>query len=83
MTESSRFAITAIARRIIRVVSMPYPLTVGETVSIGASVGVALAAGNEAVDNFIGRADNALYEAKQASKGVYRVSLPEQSQTEA
>ncbi|WP_281248549.1 diguanylate cyclase domain-containing protein [Paraburkholderia diazotrophica] len=54
-------------------------LGVGETVSIGASVGVALASGNEAVDDFIGRADNALYEAKQAGKGIYRVSLSKQA----
>jgi diguanylate cyclase (GGDEF)-like protein len=77
--ESTPFAIAAIARRIIRVVGMPCPLAAGETVSIGASVGVAWASTNEAVDDFIGRADNALYEAKQAGKGIFRLSLPEQS----
>ncbi|AFT90072.1 sensor domain-containing diguanylate cyclase [Paraburkholderia phenoliruptrix] len=81
--ESNPIAITAIARRIIRIVGKPYPLGVGETVSIGASVGVALASGNEPVDDFIGRADNALYEAKQAGKGIYRVSLSKQATRDA
>jgi diguanylate cyclase (GGDEF)-like protein len=81
--ESNPIAINAIARRIIRVVGMPYPLAIGETVTIGASVGVALASENEAVDDFIGRADNALYEAKQAGKGVYRISLSKQTRPDA
>jgi len=76
LPQANPLAIQAIARRIIRVISMPYPLAVGQTVSIGASVGVALASASEAVDGFIKRADDALYEAKQAGKGVYRLSLP-------
>lgn len=72
--DSTPFTIAAIARRIIRVIDMPYPLSVGTTVCVGTSIGVALATPEEAVDDIVSRADEALYAAKQAGKGAYRLS---------
>jgi diguanylate cyclase (GGDEF)-like protein/PAS domain S-box-containing protein len=71
---STLWAIAAIARRVIRVIGMPYPLSVGETARIGTSIGIALASSNETMGDLIRRADQALYEAKQAGKGTFRVA---------
>ncbi|ACC74117.1 diguanylate cyclase [Paraburkholderia phymatum] len=72
--DSTPLVVATIARRIIRVVSRPYRLAAGRTVSIGTSIGIALSAPDDAVDALISRADEALYAAKQAGKGTFRVS---------
>ncbi|MEM5436850.1 diguanylate cyclase domain-containing protein [Paraburkholderia diazotrophica] len=67
-------SIVALAQRVIREIAMPYHLSTGEAISIGTSIGIALAANDESVDGLIRRADQALYNAKQAGRGTYRVS---------
>lgn len=63
---------TALAQRVIRELERPYPLPGGKTVTIGTSIGIAFAAGNEPAERLIERADEALYDAKLAGKGTYR-----------
>lgn len=65
---------TGLAQRVIRELECPYQLSAGKTVTIGTSVGIAFATHNEPVDQIIRRADEALYCAKQAGKGTYRIS---------
>jgi diguanylate cyclase (GGDEF)-like protein len=62
-----------LANRIIKTVSQPHHI-LGHTVSVGASVGVALAPrdGLDA-DEIVKNADIALYEAKESGRGTYRV----------
>ncbi|CAD6512787.1 diguanylate cyclase domain-containing protein [Paraburkholderia sabiae] len=67
-------SVVALAQRVIRDIALPYHLSTGEAVSIGTSVGIALAANDDSVDGLIRRADQALYSAKQAGRGTYRVS---------
>jgi diguanylate cyclase (GGDEF)-like protein/PAS domain S-box-containing protein len=62
----------ALAERIIDVVSAPYSLD-GHQVSIGASVGIALAPGDaDDADRLLKNADMALYRAKGDGKGACR-----------
>ncbi len=72
--DSTPLVVSTIAQRIIRVISRPYRLAAGKNVSIGTSIGIALSAPGDAVDELITRADQALYAAKQAGKGTFRVS---------
>jgi diguanylate cyclase (GGDEF)-like protein len=72
--ETSLPSIVALAQRVIRDIALPYHLSTGEAVSIGTSVGIALAANDDSVDRLIHRADQALYSAKQAGRGTYRVA---------
>jgi diguanylate cyclase (GGDEF)-like protein len=74
VSDSTPLVVSTVARRIIRVVGRPYRLAAGKTVSIGTSIGIALSAPDDAVDELITRADEALYAAKQAGKGTFRVS---------
>ncbi|CAB3693020.1 sensor domain-containing diguanylate cyclase [Paraburkholderia rhynchosiae] len=67
-------SIAAIAQRVIRAIAKPYRLSPGGAMSIGTSIGIALATVNEPVDDLIRRADVAMYDAKKAGKGTYRVS---------
>ncbi|MGC2036297.1 GGDEF domain-containing protein, partial [Paraburkholderia caledonica] len=67
-------AVVAIAERVIREIAKPYPLTAGGTIHIGTSIGIALADAQEPVDDLIRRADEAMYSAKKAGKGTYRIS---------
>ncbi|ACC75443.1 diguanylate cyclase [Paraburkholderia phymatum] len=67
-------SVVALAQRVIRDIALPYHLSTGEAVSIGTSVGIALAANDDSVDGLIRRADQALYSAKQAGRGTYRVA---------
>ncbi|MBP0590208.1 diguanylate cyclase [Paraburkholderia sp. LEh10] len=67
-------AAVALAQRVIRDIAMPYHLSSGQAVSIGTSVGIAIAANDDSVDRLIRRADEALYSAKQAGRGTYRVA---------
>jgi diguanylate cyclase (GGDEF)-like protein len=62
-----------LASRIIKTISQPHH-TLGHTVSVGASVGIALAPrdGLDA-DEIVKKADLALYKAKESGRGTYRV----------
>jgi diguanylate cyclase (GGDEF)-like protein len=68
----------AIAARLVEAMAQPFPID-GVEVQVGLSVGVALAEtggepGDEAVTRLVEAADRALYDAKQAGKGRYRVA---------
>ncbi len=66
-----------LASRLIQQVSMPYTIE-GHNISIGASVGIALAAaGRDCADALIRNADLALYSAKAAGRGTYCFFAPE------
>jgi diguanylate cyclase (GGDEF)-like protein len=66
-----------LASRLIQQVSMPYTIE-GHNISIGASVGIALAAaGRNCADALIRNADLALYSAKAAGRGTYCFFAPE------
>ncbi|KWF37959.1 sensor domain-containing diguanylate cyclase [Burkholderia pseudomultivorans] len=65
-------ACSALAAEIIRQISAPYTLSIGETVSFGISIGIALDDGHRSPDELIRQADSALYDAKSAGKGMYR-----------
>jgi diguanylate cyclase (GGDEF)-like protein len=67
-------AIIAIAQRVIREIAKPYRLSPGGAMSIGTSIGITLASANEPIDDVIRRADEAMYEAKKAGKGTYRIA---------
>jgi diguanylate cyclase (GGDEF)-like protein len=67
-----RVALGQLAERIIAAVSQPYVIE-GSTISIGASIGVALAPQDgDCADSLVRNADLALYAAKAAGKGVHR-----------
>ncbi|ABO57933.1 diguanylate cyclase [Burkholderia vietnamiensis] len=61
-----------LATRIIGQISAPYTLSIGVTVSLGISIGIALDDGHGNPDELIRQADSALYDAKSAGKGIYR-----------
>jgi len=63
-----------LAQYIIRELERPYQLAAANTVTIGTSIGIAFAIKDEPVDHLIRRADEALYSAKKAGKGTYRIS---------
>ncbi|KVZ41146.1 diguanylate cyclase [Burkholderia ubonensis] len=65
-------ACSAQAAQIIRRISAPYMLSIGQTVSLGISIGIALDRDCDAPDELIRQADCALYEAKSCGKGIYR-----------
>ncbi|MEK8043787.1 GGDEF domain-containing protein, partial [Burkholderia contaminans] len=70
--DTTMHACSLLAARIIRQISAPYTLSIGETVSLGISIGIALDDGHGSPDELIRQADSALYEAKSAGKGIYR-----------
>lgn len=64
--------ISAVAQRVVDAIAVPLQLD-GETVSIGASVGIAVFPGDaDSRDGLLQRADEALYSAKASGKGTYR-----------
>ncbi|MGY4208964.1 diguanylate cyclase (GGDEF)-like protein [Burkholderia sp. PvR073] len=65
-------ACSILAARIIRQISAPYTLSIGATVSLGISIGIALDDGHGSPDELIRQADSALYDAKSGGKGIYR-----------
>jgi len=75
MDDDGRLGI--LADRLIHQVSMPYTID-GHTVSIGASVGIAVASpGGACADALIRDADLALYAAKAAGRGTHCFFAPE------
>ncbi|GAA4498481.1 hypothetical protein GCM10023158_21400 [Gluconacetobacter tumulicola] len=62
------------AERVVAALGRPFDLEQGQTVQIGASVGIALAPEHgEAPESLLTRADMALYAAKEDGKGVARL----------
>jgi diguanylate cyclase (GGDEF)-like protein len=62
----------AIAKRLLAALGGPFELH-DKTVSISASIGLAVATGNEAPDTLVSRADGAMYQAK-SSRGTLRLA---------
>ena len=69
--------LSSLARRLIDEVSKPYAIE-GNNISIGASVGIAIAtSAHNCADALIRNADLALYAAKDDGRGTFRVFSPE------
>ena len=67
----------ALAKKIIEVVGQPNSID-GHDVTVGASVGIAIARpGDMNTDNFLKSADLAMYSAKSDGRGTYRMFDPE------
>jgi diguanylate cyclase (GGDEF)-like protein len=67
----------ALAKKIIEVVGQPNSID-GHDVTVGASVGIAIARpGDMNTDNFLKSADLAMYSAKSDGRGTYRMFYPE------
>ncbi len=67
----------ALAKKIIEVVGQPSSID-GHDVTVGASVGIAVAhPGNMNTENFLKSADLAMYSAKSDGRGTYRMFDPE------
>lgn len=75
--QATLHSIVAMAQHVIREIAKPYVLATGGSISIGTSIGIALAEAHEPVDDLIRRADEAMYSAKNAGKGTYRISREE------
>ncbi len=70
-------SLATLAERLIQQVSMPY-LIEGHNISIGASVGIAIARpGENCGDSLVRNADLALYSAKAAGRGTFCFFAPE------
>src|SRR6202020_460048 len=68
---------TQIAERIIEIVSQPHDID-GHDVTVGASIGVAIARPGEiSTENLLKSADLAMYSAKSDGRGTYRMFDPE------
>jgi predicted signal transduction protein with EAL and GGDEF domain len=63
---------SALARRLLDALAAPFPLRNRE-LAVGASVGVALSAPGDTVDELLRNADVAMYNAKNAGRGCFRV----------
>jgi diguanylate cyclase (GGDEF)-like protein len=62
-----------LANRVIRTIAQPHYI-LGHTVEVGASIGIALAPHNASdLEEIVKQADIALYEAKAAGRGTFRV----------
>jgi diguanylate cyclase (GGDEF)-like protein len=71
---ADRLLLEGMASRLIEALSFPFQSSVG-AVSVGASVGMALADnGEEAIDSLIRRADRAVFAAKQAGRAQWRLA---------
>jgi len=76
-TLSDGAGLAGLAERLIQQVSMPYSIE-GHNISIGASVGIAIAPGEgTCADALIRNADLALYSAKAAGRGTFCFFAPE------
>ena len=66
-----------LANRILKVIHQPYDID-GHKISVGVSIGIAMASGDEAsLDILQKNADIALYLAKSEGRGIYRFFEPE------
>ena len=65
-----------LAKRMIMQVSMPYVIE-GHNISIGASLGIAIASQGSCLDSLVRDADLALYAAKADGRGTWRFFEPE------
>ncbi|KVL94254.1 sensor domain-containing diguanylate cyclase [Burkholderia stagnalis] len=65
-------ACSLLAAQIIRQISAPYVLSIGETVTLGISIGISLDGDGDTPDDLIRQADSALYDAKTSGKGRFR-----------
>ncbi|MFN3546485.1 MAG: diguanylate cyclase domain-containing protein [Mesorhizobium sp.] len=73
LPDTSAAEASFVASRIIAAISRPYDIGIGDLVRIGASVGSAIASEpGERPQDLLDRADQALYTAKAAGKGVHR-----------
>ncbi len=63
----------AVAKRLLAALRRPFELH-GKTVSISASIGIAVATGGEAPDTLVSRADGAMYRAK-GRRGTLRLAV--------
>jgi diguanylate cyclase (GGDEF)-like protein len=77
LEDGTSAACEALAPRIIRELAKPYMLSTGEGISIGTSIGIAFAKSGESIEQLLKRADVALYDAKEAGKGVFRFAAPD------
>ncbi len=73
-------AAATVADKLLTALTPPFPLGVGEA-RIGASIGIALASGREPdqpvpAQSLLDAADHAMYDAKHAGKGVWRLAAP-------
>lgn len=62
-----------LAHRILDTLNTPFDL-VGVSAQIGASIGIAILNDNEAAEELCTRADTAMYAAKRAGRGAYRIA---------
>ncbi len=60
-----------VAERIVQALSAPVPLPTGHHVRVGASIGIARAAGEDGVEELLRNADVAMYAAKGGTPGGY------------
>ena len=74
--ETDEATLGALAARLIQQVSMPYMIE-GHNISIGASLGIAMAPAGSCGDALIRDADLALYSAKAAGRGTFCFFAPE------
>ncbi|SOD96814.1 PAS domain S-box-containing protein/diguanylate cyclase (GGDEF) domain-containing protein [Caenispirillum bisanense] len=73
-------AASTVADKVLRALAPPFQLGVGEA-AIGASIGIAIAPGTDrpvAAPALLDAADHAMYEAKHAGKGVWRLAGQEE-----
>jgi diguanylate cyclase (GGDEF)-like protein len=70
--ESDVLRVTLLASQLVANMAEPFVLRDGESVWSGLSVGVAFARSGESFDALMGRADVALYAAKNAGKSTFR-----------
>ena len=74
---TERNVIERIAGKIISDVSSPIPVSAGAHVRVGASIGIAIFGGEAMTkDELVARADQAMYEAKQAGRNTHRFYAP-------
>lgn len=62
---------SVVAERIVQALSAPVPLPTGHHVRVGASIGIARAAGEDGVEELLRNADVAMYAAKGGTPGGY------------
>jgi diguanylate cyclase (GGDEF)-like protein len=77
MSSAQPASSTLLAGQIIEVVSQPHIID-GHEVTVGASVGIAIASpGDMSTESFLKSADLAMYAAKSEGRGTYRIFDPE------